>query len=133
MPVPPRLVSALSSPITANNFVPMQSASMAVGTANASSVTFTNIPSSQRVTYKLSNVGTKAAFISATRSTNPVAAIVATSSPQPTSTLLSISTCDCLPAGAILTQDYPGGTDMISAICGGTDTTTLQISIGGGQ
>lgn len=133
MPTPPQLVSKLSIPVMANNFIPMQSVSLAVGTANASSVTFTNIPSSQRVTYKFSNVGTKAAFLSGTNSAAPVAAIVATSTPQPTSTLISISTCDCLPAGAILTQDYPGGTDTISAICGGTDTTTLQISIGGGQ
>lgn len=130
-PTPPRLQSLLSPPITANNFIAMQSASLAVGTANSSSVTFTNIPSTQRVTFKFFNSGTKDCFVSGGRTT--ATAVVADATPRPTSGASSVSNCDCIPHGAILTQDYIGGTDTIAAICAGTDTTTLQISIGGGQ
>lgn len=128
---PPRLQSMLSPPITANNFIAMQSAAIAVGTANSTSVTFTNIPSTQRVTFKFYNSGTKAAYVAG----GPVgvAAVVSTATPQPTSGAVIVSNCDCIPAGAILTQDYVGGTTTIAAICKGTDTTTLEISIGGGQ
>lgn len=130
-PSPPKLQSMLSPPITANNFIAMQSAALAVGTAFSSSVTFTNIPSTQRVTFKFFNSGTKDCYISGG---NGVAtAVVADSTPRPTSGAASVSNCDCIPHGAILTQDYVGGTNTIAAICAGTDTTVLQISIGGGQ
>lgn len=127
---PPRLVSMLSQPMMANNFIAMQSASLAVGTANSSSVTFTNIPSTGRVTYKFFNSGTKDCFIAGGNSS--ATAVVASATPTATGTP-QVSTCDCIPHGAILTQDFIGGTNTIAAICAGTDTTTLQISIGGGQ
>lgn len=128
---PPRLASMLSQPFTTNNFIAMQSASLTVGTANSSSVTFNLVPSTNRVTFKLYNSGTKDCYVAGGAAS--VAAVVAGSTPSPTSGSASVSNCDCIPHGAILTQDYPGGTNTIAAICAGTDTTTLQISIGGGQ
>lgn len=127
---PPRLNSMLSVPQTANNFIAMQSASLSPGTASAS-VTFTNIPSTGRVTFKFFNSGTKDCYIAGGHTT--AVAVVASATPQPTSGPATVSNCDCIPHGAILTQDYIGGTDTIAAICAGTDSTVLQISIGGGQ
>lgn len=130
-PAPPSLQSKLSMPVMANNFIAMQSASISPGTGNLS-VTFTNIPSTQRVTYKISNTGSKTAYVCGSNSSSPIAAIVATSTPQPTSTLISTSTCDCIPSGAVEVLDYIGGVDTISAICKTSESTTLEISIGGG-
>lgn len=131
---PPTLKSMLSQPVTANNFIAMQSALMTQGTGNlAISIVFTLVPSTQRVTYKFSNTGTKAIYVCGSNSSSPIAAVVSTSTPMPTSTLISTSICDCIPAGAIITQDYPGGTNNISGICKTAENTTLEISIGGGQ
>ncbi len=131
---PPRLVSMLSQPIITDNFMPYQSANMAIGTGNiAVNLTFTVSVNAQRVTYKFANTGTKAAYVSVNNAAGIVAAVISTSVPQPTSTLISISICDCIPAGAILTQDYPGGYDTISAVCKSGENTTLEITAGGGQ
>lgn len=130
-PKPPRFSSMLSVPMISDNFIAMQSALLSPGTGSVS-VTFTNIPSTQRVTYKLSNTGSKAAYVCGSNSLAIIPAIVSSATPQPTSTLISTSTCDCIPAGAILTQDYVGGVDTISAIVN-SGTTTIEISIGGGQ
>lgn len=131
---PPALQSKLSLPIISDNFMPFQSAVLTIGTGNlATSVTFTVKVNTQRVTYKFSNTGSKAVYVSAGPSASIVAAVTSTSTPQPTSTLISTSICDCIPAGAILTQDYPGGWDTISAICKSGENTTLEITSGGGQ
>lgn len=128
---PPRLFSMLSQPVVVNNFLAVQSCLLSPGTTSIS-VTFTNIPSTQRVTYKLTNTGNNNAWICGSRSTATVAAVVSTSLPQPTSTLLSTSICDCVPSGAVMVLDFIGGTDTISAICAATTSTTLEISIGAG-
>lgn len=134
MSTQPRLTSMLSQPMIADNFMPYQSALMTIGTgALAVNLIFTVPANTQRVTYKLANTGTKAAYISVSNSNVPIAAVVSTSTPQPTSSLLSTSICDCIPAGAILTQDYLGGFNNISAICRAGDNTTLEITAGGGQ
>jgi len=124
----------LSQPFISDNFIAMQSGLLTIGTgAISTSVTFTIIPSTQRVTYKISNTGTKTAYVCGSNSSAIVPAVISTATPQPTSTLLSTSTCDAIPGGAILTQDYVGGVDTISAICASGSNTTLEISIGGGQ
>jgi hypothetical protein len=127
----------LSQPIIADNFMPYQSAFMAIGTGNlAVNLIFTVPANNQRVTYKFANTGTKAAYVAVSHSTGPngiVAAIVSSSTPMPTSSLLASSICDCIPAGAILTQDYLGNRDTISAICKAGENTTLEITAGGGQ
>jgi hypothetical protein len=125
----------LSAPVLMNNFIAVQSALLSPGTGSMS-VTFTNIPSTQRVTFKIANTGTKTAYICGSGSTSTngiVAAVASTATPQPTSTLISTSTCDAIPAGSIHTLDYIAFTDTISAICGATNSTTLEISIGEGQ
>lgn len=130
-PTPPRLNSMLSQPVMSNNFIAMQSALLSPGTASVS-VTFTNIPSAGRVTYKVSNTGTKTAYIAGSNSSNVIAAVVSTSTAQPTSTLISTSICDCIPSGAVEVLDFIGGVDTLSAICATGNSTTLEISIGAG-
>ncbi len=131
---PPRLTSMLSQPMISDNFMPYQSAVATIGTGNiAVNTTFTVKVNTQRVTYKFSNTGTKAAYVSVGPSASVVSAVTSTSTPQPTSTLISTSICDCIPGGAILTQDYLGGADTVSAICKSGENTTLEISVGGGQ
>lgn len=119
----------LSQPVMSDNFLAMQSALLSPGTGSLS-ITFTNIPSTQRVTYKFANTGSKAAYVSG--GNNSAVAVVSSSTPQPTSGAASVSNCDCIPAGAILTQDYVGGTNTIAAIVN-SGTTTIEISVGGGQ
>lgn len=131
---PPRNISMLAQPIISDNFMPYQSALVTIGTGNlAVNTTFTVKTNTQRVTYKICNTGSKVAYVSVGASASVVAAVVSTSTPQPTSTLISTSICDCIPNGAILTQDYPGGADTVSAICKSGENTTLEISVGGGQ
>lgn len=128
---PPALQSKLSPPITANNFIAMQSALVSPGTASLA-ITFTNIPSSQRVTFKISNTGTNAAYVCGSNSSGAKVAVLSSSTPAPTSGAASVSNCDCIPAGAILTQDYVGGTDTLAFIVR-SGSTNIEISIGGGQ
>ncbi len=131
---PPNLRSMLSQATIADNFISMQSAVLTLGTASVSTaITFTLLPSTQRVTYKFTNTGTKAMWICGSNSANVIPAVVSTATPMPTSTLLSISICNCVPGSAILTEDFPGGTDTISGICKAGENTSLEISIGGGQ
>lgn len=131
---PPRLTSMLSQPIITDNFMPYQSALMTIGTgAVAVNITFTVSTNTQRVTYKFANTGTKAAYVSVGPSATVIAAVASTATPQPTSTLISYSICDCIPGGAILTQDYLGGSDTVSGICASGNNTTLEITCGGGQ
>lgn len=130
----PNFRSQLSQPITANNFTPCQSVQITVSNSGASgsvSKTFTVVPGfSTRSTFKITNSGTKGCYIAA--GIGSATAVVSSGTPTP-STGNFISTCDYVAPGAILTQDYPNGYDTIAAICGSTDTTTLEISIGYGQ
>lgn len=131
---PPRLTSMLSAPTIADNFMPYQSAQIVIGTGSlAVNLTFTVSPNQQRVTYKFANTGTKVAYVSVGPSASVITAVASTSTPQPTSTLIAYSICDCIPGGAILTQDYLGNSDTISAICKSGENTTLEVTVGGGQ
>lgn len=130
---PPGLFSLLSVPQQANNFIALQSAILSPGTASAS-VTFTNIPSGNRVTFKICNTGTKTAYVAGGNLVNsPPTAVAISATPTPTSGTAVVSTCNPVPAGAILTEDFVAGTDTIAAICSGSNSTTLEISIGTGQ
>lgn len=130
----PTFQSQLSVPIQANNFIAYQSAQLSVSNAGASgsqSVTFTAVPDGvNRVTFKITNSGTKGCYIASGK--NAATAVTSSSTPTPTSGT-AVSTCDYVAAGSILTQDFVGGTNTIAAICAGTDTTVLEISIGSGQ
>lgn len=135
-PTPPLFQSQLSQPINSNNFLALQSAVLAVsnaGSTGSGHITFTALPGTQRVTFKITNTGTKNAYVAGSNSSSITPAVVSTSTPTPTTGTGAVATCDCIPAGAILTQDFVAGTDTISAICGGSDTTTLELSIGYGQ
>ncbi len=131
---PPAMRSLLSQPVTANNFIAMQSVQLAVsnaGVTGSASVTFTDIVSMGRVTMKITNSGSKGCYVASGHTT--ATAVVSSATPTPTTGAGAVATCDYIAAGSIITQDYVAGTDTIAAICAGTDTTTLEISIGAGQ
>lgn len=130
MSLPP-YKSKLSAPVQINNFTPIQSVQMSV-TATTSSKTFTLLPGTDRITLKIANVGTKTAYLATGHGSATAVASSGTVTPA-SSVDNAVATCDAIPAGAILTQDYVAGTDTIAAICGGSDSTTLEISIGYGQ
>lgn len=127
---PPQFYSQLSQPFQANNFIAVQSVQLAV-TGTTASKTFTDIPGTLRITAKITNAGTKGCYLASGRTT--ATAVVSSGTPTPTNSANAVATCDFIAAGAILTQDYVPGTDTFAAICGGADTTTLEISIGYGQ
>ncbi len=127
----PQFVSSLTQAVTANNFVAIQSSRLDV-TATTGSVTFTAVPGTLRVTMKITNTGTKGCYI-ASGNTSATAVVSVNKTPLPASGTPIVSNCDYVAAGSILTQDYIQGTDTIAAICGGSDSTTLEISIGYGQ
>lgn len=127
---PPNFQSLLSQPYTANNFIAVQSAKLAV-TATTASITFTDLPGTQRITVKITNSGTKGCYLAS--GAGAATAVVSSSTPTPTSGTGVVSTCDYVAAGSILTQDFIAGTNTFAAICGGSDSTTLEISVGYGQ
>lgn len=132
-PTPPIYLSQLSQQMNANNFIALQSSKLSV-TASTGHVTFTMSPGTQRVTFKITNTGTKGVYLCGSNSSNIVAAVPSQDGvPLPASGNNVVSNCDYIAAGAILQQDYIQGTDTISAICAGTDSSTLEISIGQGQ
>lgn len=133
----PNYGSQLTMPVLPNNFTPMQSVQLTVSNSGASgsaSKTFTITPGgAQRTTFKICNTGQKTAYLATGIGSATAVASSGTVTPTASSSVVTYATCDAVPAGAIITQDYPAGTDTIAAICGGTDTTTLEISIGYGQ
>lgn len=132
----PKLISQLSMPIITNNFTPVQSAQLVVSNSGASgsqSIVFTTVPGTGRVTFKFTNSGTKGCYIATGPGSATAVASTATPTPAFSSSVSAVATCDYVAAGAIITQDYAPGTTTIAAICGGADTTTLEISIGMGQ
>lgn len=132
----PQLGSKLAQATAANNFVPCQSAQLSVSNAGVSgsqSVTFGIVPNAtNRTTFKITNSGSKGCYVTVGLAADSPTAVVSTSTPAPTTGTAS-STCDYVAAGAILTQDYPVGSDTLAAICAGSDTTILELSIGLGQ
>lgn len=134
---PPASQSLLSVPIQSNNFIAVQSAKIIVsnaGSAGSTSLTFTDVPGTVRITAKITNSGTKGVYLASGSSSGlPVIAVASTSTPQPASGTAAVATCDYIAAGAILTQDFVQGTNTFAAICGGSDTSTLEISVGYGQ
>lgn len=134
---PPASQSLLSVPIQSNNFIAVQSAKIIVsnsGSSGSQSLTFTDVPGTVRITAKITNSGTKGVYLASGSSSGlPVIAVASTTTPQPASGTAAVATCDYIAAGAILTQDFVQGTDTFAAICGGSDTSTLEVSVGYGQ
>lgn len=127
---PPAFKSQLSQPMTANNFIAVQSAKLAVTNVSAS-IIFTDLPGTGRVTAKITNSGTKGCYLAS--GAGSATAVASSATPTPTAGTGAVATCDYIGAGVILTQDYVAGTTTFAAICGGSDTTTLEISTGYGQ
>lgn len=127
--------SKLSQPVTTNNFTPIQSVQITVSNSGASgsqSKTFTAVPGgATRTTLKITNSGTKGCYVST--GIGSATAVLSSGTPTPTAGMPMTATCDYISPGSIITQDYIALTDTVAAICAGTDTTTLEISIGYGQ
>lgn len=130
----PNYFSRLSQAFTANNFIAVQSAQLAVSNAGASgsqSITFTQLTGTKRITAKITNSGSKGCYLAS--GIGSATAVVSSSTPTPVVNSGDRATCDYIAAGSILTQDFFENTDTLAAICAGTDTTTLEISLGVGQ
>lgn len=126
---PPIFRSKLSQPMQANNFIAVQSAQLAVS-GTSSSVTFTDLPGTDRVTAKITNSGTVGCYLAS--GAGSATAVVSSSTPTPTTGTGAVATCDYIGAGAILQQDFMPGTTTFAAITA-TGSTTLEISTGFGQ
>lgn len=126
----PTFQSQVAQPVVVENFVAIQSAQLAV-TNTTNSVTFTAVPGTIRTTLKITNSGSKGCYLASGHGS--ATAVVSSATPSPAAGAPIVSNCDYIPAGAILTQDYIQGTNTIAAICAGSDTTTLELSIGYGQ
>lgn len=133
---PPPRPSQLSQRHTADNFLALQSCFI---TANpvASAITFTNLPGGQPVTLKMFNSGSsgnKAYICGSNSAISVVSAIASTTNPSAGQVgQFYVSNCDCIPAGAILTQDYIAGTDTFSVVCPSGISAVLELSLGYGQ
>lgn len=131
---PPQFQSMLTLPVQSNNFIALQSAQLTVsnsGGMGSQSIVFTDLAGTQRVTAKITNSGAKGCYLAS--GTGSATAVVSTSTPTPISGTGVVATCDYIAAGAILQQDFIQGTTTFAAICAGSDTTTLEISVGFGQ
>lgn len=126
---PPTGFSFLSQPTTANNFLATQSASLAV-TNTSSSVTFTNVPGTGRVTICVANSGTKGCYLASGHTA--ATAVASSATPAPANGNNAVSNCFYLAPEAIYTLDFVGGTNTFAAITAGSDTTTIEISVGWG-
>ncbi len=126
----PGFVSRLSLPTQANNFIAIQSAQLAV-TNTSSPITFTDVPGTLRITAKITNSGSTGCYLAS--GNGSATAVVSSSTPTPASGVGVVATCDYIAAGSILQQDFVAGTNTFAAICAGSGTTTLEISLGTGQ
>lgn len=135
---PPPRPSQLSQRHTADNFLALQSCQI-LANPTASSITFTNLPGNQPITLKVFNAGAsgnKAYICGSSSAVSVIAAVASTTNPsaaQVNAGQFYVSNCDCIPAGAILTQDYILGTDSFSVICASGVSAILELSIGYGQ
>ena len=121
--------SLLSQQVRMDNFVPQLSAKITTSGTSAS-VTFTPLTGTLNTTFKITNKGTKGAYLG----WGVGSATAVASSGTPT------ASCDYIGAGAILTQNFQssaGVVDTIAAIQGGdtqdNGATILEITLGFGQ
>lgn len=134
---PPAVGSMLTQAVSQDAFVAIQSALLAV-TATSGNITFTcnvfGANNNRPVSYMILNTGTKGCYICGSNSAAPAAAIVATSTPAPTTTGLQ-SNCTYIPPNMVapMILGFLPSTDTIAAICAGSDSTNLEISIGYGS
>ena len=137
----------ISQHTTADNFIALQSAYI-VATPSASSIGFTNLSGGAPITIKFFNDGSagNTAYVCCSNSAasgGAVAAVASTTNPNFATQLFnagqgnafsySISNCDSLPAGAVITQDYMAGTNTISVITPSGVSCKIEYSVGFGQ
>jgi len=125
MTLNPRLNgSLLAVPTLMQNFCPTFSAKIATS-ASSQSIVFPVVTGTLRQTFKITNKGTKGAYIGWGHGS--ATAVVSTGTPT--------ANCDYVAAGAILTQDYQDANGVVDTIAAIQDTATtdLEISIGYGQ
>lgn len=116
--------SLLAQPVSSINFVPSLSAKLTVG-ASSASITFTPLTGTLSQTFKITNTGTKGAYLG--WGVGSATAVASTSTPA--------AQCDYVAAGAILTQNFQSATGIVDTIAAIQDggATTLEISTGYGQ
>lgn len=120
--------SLLAQQVLDENFCPQLSAKITTS-GTSQSVTFP-VTGIIRTTFKITNKGTKGAYIGWGKTT--ATAVVSSGTPT--------ASCDYIGAGAILTQDFQFSTGVVDTIAAieGSDTqdnapTILEISVGFGQ
>lgn len=121
--------SFLSMPVRPDNFSPALSGKITTS-GTSSSITFTPLTGTNLTTFKITNKGTKGAYIG----WGVGSATAVASSGTPT------ANCDYVGAGAILTQNFQSANGVVDTIAAiqGADTqdngaTILEISYGFGQ
>lgn len=124
-----RYKSVFAAPVTMQNFCPQISVKLAVTASSAPTPVVPALTSQGRTTFKISNTGTKTAYIAWGH--NTATAVASNTSTWETN-------CDAVPAGSILTQDFINNDadtniNMLAAICAGGESTTLEITYGSGQ
>ena len=139
--------SQFSQRTTADNFIALQSGYI-IAQSSASSIGFTNLSGGAPVTIKFFNDGSagNTAYVCCSNSAasgGAVAAVASSTNPNFATQLFnagqgnafsySISNCDSLPAGAVITQDYMAGTNTISVITPSGVSDKIEFSIGYGQ
>jgi hypothetical protein len=126
------LGQVVTQPVSIHNFMGFQSAKLAV-TNTSVPLTFTAINSSQNVAYHLSNTGTKGCYVTA--ATSAAVAVASTSTPTPTTSGSGtlVSTGIYIAAGSVQIIEFPNKCISFAAVCGGSDTTTLEVTIGFGS
>ena len=122
--------SLLSLPTRADNFVPKLSGKIVTG-ATVSGITFAPLTGTTRTTFKITNKGSKGAYIGWG---------VGTATAFVSSATVVSANCDYVGAGSILTQDFQTTTGVVDTIAAiqGSDTqdngsTILEVTLGFGQ
>lgn len=121
--------SLLAQQMLSQNFNPSLSAKLTTSGTSVS-VTFTPLTGTIRTTFKITNKGTKGAYLG--WGSGSATAVASSGTPA--------ANCDYIGAGATLTQDFQSASGIVDTIAAieGSDTedsgsNILEISIGYGQ
>ena len=121
--------SFLSQQVRMDNFTPQLSAKITTS-GTSSSVTFTPLTGVLNTTFKITNKGTKGAYIG--WGVGSATAVASSSTPT--------ANCDYVGAGAIITQNFQSANGVVDTIAAieGADTqdngsTILEVTMGFGQ
>ena len=137
-------LSYLSQPVRMDNFTAQSSQKLVTGTTSLY-ITFAPLTGVQTSTFKITNKGTKGAYIAWASVVGGQAAPVAITSSSngvtsgQTPSAVGTASCDYIAAGAVMVQNFQssfGPVDSIAAIQGGdsqdSGSTALEVSYGFG-